>query len=390
MDTGFPRKDMRQGKKVERVPIHSIGRRSEQAAPVSATEAKTLFADLRTAPVLVLAVSGGPDSTALMVLAARWRAALKRGPRLVAVTVDHALRAGSAREARTVKALARRLGILHRTMRWSGEKPATRLQEAARAVRYRLLAAAARAAGAAHILTAHTRDDQAETVLLRMARGSGLTGLAAMARETLIGYSAAAGSRAAAPLVLVRPLIDLPKARLVATLDAAGVAYCEDPSNRDPRFTRARLRNLMNTLAEEGLDARRLAQLARRLKRAEMAIEAATDRAIGDLRVDLPSGALAFETRRLDELPDEIALRLLGRAVTQVGDEGPVELGKLESLKSALDSVQNNGDARFRRTLAGAVVTVKGQQLIVERAPPRGRNLLTKRRPGRASHAKTR
>ena len=237
---------------------------AEQAAPVSATEAKTLFADLRTAPVLVLAVSGGPDSTALMVLAARWRAALKRGPRLVAVTVDHALREGSAREARTVKALARRLGILHRTMRWSGEKPATGLQEAARAVRYRLLAASARAAGAAHILTAHTRDDQAETVLLRMARGSGLTGLAAMARETLIGYSAAAGSRAAAPLVLVRPLIDLPKARLVATLDAAGVAYCEDPSNSDPRFTRARLRELMPVLADEGLDARRLATMARR------------------------------------------------------------------------------------------------------------------------------
>ena len=178
---------MRQRKKVERIPIHSIGMGSEPAAPVSATEAKTLFADLGSARALVLAVSGGPDSTALMVLAARWRAALKQGPRLVAVTVDHALRAGSAREARTVKSLARRLGILHRTMRWSGAKPETGLQEAARAARYRLLASAARAAGAAHILTAHTRDDQAETVLLRMAHGSGLTGLAAMARTTPLG-----------------------------------------------------------------------------------------------------------------------------------------------------------------------------------------------------------
>src|SRR5215467_9417022 len=86
--------------------------------------------------------------------------------------------------------------------------------------------------------------------------------------------------------------------RLIATLHAAKIPYADDPSNRDPRFTRARLRNLMNTLAEEGLDARRLAQLARRLKRAEMAIEAATDRAMGELRVDLPLGAIAYETRR--------------------------------------------------------------------------------------------
>ena len=118
---------------------------AEQAAPVSAAEARALFAGLRSAPALLLAVSGGPDSTALMVLAARWRAALKQGPQLVAVTVDHGLRAGSAREARTAKQLASRLGIRHRTMRWTGDKPTTGLQEAARVARYRLLAVAARA-----------------------------------------------------------------------------------------------------------------------------------------------------------------------------------------------------------------------------------------------------
>src|SRR5205807_2476678 len=192
-------------------------------------------------------------------------------------TVDHGLRSDSAREARAVKQLARRLGIRHRTVRWIGRKPKTGLQEAARAVRYRLLAKAARAAGAGHILTAHTLDDQAETVLLRMARGSGLTGLAAMARETpLSGQPDARGAAprdGAGPLLLVRPLLDLPKARLIATLDAEGVAFCDDPSNRDPRFTRPRLRELMPVLAGEGLDAKRLAVLARRLRRAEAAIE---------------------------------------------------------------------------------------------------------------------
>jgi tRNA(Ile)-lysidine synthase len=123
---------------------------AERAAPVSAAEASALFAGLASAPALLLAVSGGPDSTARKVLAARWRAALKRGPQLLAVTIDHGLRAESAREARVVKQLAARLGIRHRTMRWTGDKPATGLQEAARAVRYRLLADAARAAGAGH------------------------------------------------------------------------------------------------------------------------------------------------------------------------------------------------------------------------------------------------
>src|SRR5205823_2554788 len=107
---------------------------AEAAAAVSIAEAEALFDDLRSVSVLLLAVSGGPDSTALMVLAARWRAALARGPKLIAVTVDHGLRPQSAREARAVKQLAGRLGVRHRTLRWTGDKPASGLQEAARTV----------------------------------------------------------------------------------------------------------------------------------------------------------------------------------------------------------------------------------------------------------------
>src|SRR5882724_321012 len=140
---------------------------------ISAQHAKTLFAGWRAAPALVLAVSGGPDSIALMWLAARWRRALKRGPRLIAVTVDHGLRREAAREARDVKRLAKALDLPHRTLRWRGGKPQTGVPAAARDARYRLLAEAARASGATHILTAHTRDDQAETLLMRMLRGSG-------------------------------------------------------------------------------------------------------------------------------------------------------------------------------------------------------------------------
>src|SRR4051812_35683715 len=150
--------------------------------PVSEAEAAALFADLSTAAALVVAVSGGPDSTALMWLAALWRNGLEEKPKLIAVTVDHGLRPGSAREALQVKRFAAKLGVDHRTLRWTGEKPATGLPEAARAARYRLLALAARKSAARYVLTAHTLDDQAETVLFRLARGSGISGLAAMAR----------------------------------------------------------------------------------------------------------------------------------------------------------------------------------------------------------------
>src|SRR6185369_1668521 len=116
--------------------------------PISAQQAKTLFAPWKAAPALVLAVSGGPDSLALMWLAARWRRALSRGPRLIAVTVDHGLRREAAREARDVKRLAHTLEVPHRTLRWTGAKPSTGLPAAARAARYRLLAKAAQARGA--------------------------------------------------------------------------------------------------------------------------------------------------------------------------------------------------------------------------------------------------
>src|SRR5882762_7365124 len=155
--------------------------RDDEHSPISVQDAKELFADFKAAPAIVLAVSGGPDSVALMWLMARWRRALTRGPRLIAVTVDHGLRAEAAREARDVKRLARTLDLPHCTVRWTGAKPKTGLPAAARAARYRLLAQAARASGATHILTAHTRDDQAETLLMRMVHGSGISGLAAMA-----------------------------------------------------------------------------------------------------------------------------------------------------------------------------------------------------------------
>ena len=326
-------------------------------------EANALFSGLENSRGLILAVSGGPDSTALLVLAARWAKRLKPAPKLVAVTVDHGLRAEAAREAAAVKRLARRLGVSHRTLHWRGRKPESGLQQAARVARYRLLAEAAASAGYAHILTAHTLDDQAETVLFRLARGSGLMGLAGMASASPLPIGTDRMG------FLLRPLLYIPKARLLATLRVADIAYSEDPSNRDPRFTRTRLRALMPDLAREGLSAHGLSRFAARMRRADATIEFAVAAARDALAPEPWSerGPVKFDTARFASLPAEVALRLLGRAVARTGSEGPVELAKLESLYAAMRQTAS----RLRRTLAGALVTFDSDWIVIERAPER-------------------
>jgi tRNA(Ile)-lysidine synthase len=335
-------------------------------SPITVQDAKSLFADWKTVPALVLAVSGGPDSIALMWLAARWRRALKAGPQLIAVTVDHGLRREAAREARDVKHLAKTLDLPHRTLRWTGAKPKTGLPAAARDARYRLLAKAARATGATHVLTAHTRDDQAETLLMRMARGSGIAGLAAMARQSQRDG-----------VMLVRPLLHIPKARLLATLKKAKIGFADDPTNRDANFTRPRLRAIMPQLAAEGFDARNLTRLASRLARANAALE---------LLVDGAERYLALGERDLGHLnakafaalSEEIRVRLLLRRIDRVGHEGPVELGKVEALLAALDRAgaaagPAKGRIRLKQTLAGALITLTADHLRIEPAPRRRR-----------------
>jgi tRNA(Ile)-lysidine synthase len=254
----------------------------------------------------------------------------------------------------------------------------------ARGARYRLLAQAARASGATHILTAHTRDDQAETLLMRLVRGSGIAGLAAMARVT-----------EREGVLLARPFLNVSKSQLVATLTRAKVGFADDPTNRDTHFTRPRIRAVMPVLAAEGGDARNLARLASRLARANAAVEVLVDGAERYLALrDRGTSASGIDARTFDAntfaaMPEEIRLRLLLRAIDRFGHEGPAELGKVEALLSALDQavaesaggrrprLQSRPQSRLapslKQTLAGALVSLTEGRISIAPAPPRRR-----------------
>lgn len=329
--------------------MSAVAHLSNEEQPVGAREAAELFADLAGETQLLVAVSGGPDSVALLALLAEWSREAGR-PRLLAATVDHGLRAGSADEALGVAALCGRLGVPHSILRWEGEKPTSRLQERARAARYDLLAGEAASFGGAMLVTAHTRDDQAETLLMRMARGSGPSGLAGMRRRMV-----------RQGMVLARPLLGLPKARLIATAQARGLPFVTDPSNGDPRFARARWRSLTPLLAAEGLDAERLSLLAERLARLDEAVAVRAD-AVSAALLSAEAGAplLRLNFDALRQEPEEIVLRVVAAAIAQLDTEaaGAVRLERLESCVSALAEAARAGRA-MTRTLAGTVLTLR-------------------------------
>jgi tRNA(Ile)-lysidine synthase len=340
-----------------------------ERTPIRADELPGLFAHLPEHPEvsLALAVSGGSDSMAMMVLFADWLGGDQR--RHTVLTVDHHLRAQSEAEARMVAERATALGFGHVVLDWQNSKPSSGLQAAAREARYRLMRDYLAAHGMTTLLVAHTRDDQAETLLMRLARGSGLDGLAAMApaREIDVREGGAA-------LRLVRPLLGLSKARLKATLKERGVDWIEDPSNAEPAFERTRWRALRSDLEALGLSSSMLSLSARRLQRARAALEAITDDhcvAPGFVRAD-PCGAFRIDRQRLRRVPEEIALRLLSRCIAAAGGlPEPPALARLEPVVARVWGGGRDDDADGSWTLARAQIRALGNAVAVEREPGR-------------------
>jgi tRNA(Ile)-lysidine synthase len=276
-----------------------------------------------------------------------------------------------------VAATASELGFRHATLTWEGPKPRAGIQAAARAARYRLMGTYMRDNGITLLLTAHTRDDQAETLLMRLARGSGLDGLSAMAPLTPLGdHGADAGEEGG--LWIGRPFLDVPKLTLRATLEARKLRWMEDPSNIAPEFERARLRAARGQLDTLGLTADMLALSAARLARARRAVEAMVDEVCdpetGAVSVDEACGAVLVDRAALREVAEEVALRILERAILAAGGGERPALSKLEAVvrglwepRGAGHGGQGSGQGQARWTLARALITAEPDIVRVER-----------------------
>ncbi len=340
-------------------------------APLGDCEVDGLFAPFADAGLIALAISGGADSLALMAAAARWRERRGGRPDLLVLTVDHRLRRGSGREAARVAAVARERGLAARVLVRKGPPPAADIEAAARRERYRLLLAAARSAAASHLLTAHHRDDLAETLLLRLQRGAGVFGLAAMRPAIDLGG-----------IVLARPLLDVPRARLAATAHEVGLVPVADPMNADPRFARSRVRALLPLLAREGLGAEALAATARRLAGAAEAIDAAAGELLA-AAVETNDFAVArLEPQRFQPAPAEVRQRALARLLMAVGgDDYPPRFDRLDGLARAIAA---HAAGRFKRTLGGVVVEWRDGRFALYREIGRQPPAAVLARPGKS------
>lgn len=249
-----------------------------------------------------VALSGGSDSTALLVLLHDW--AVARGITLAAATVDHGLRPEAAAEARLAAEVCAGLGVPHQILRWTGWQGQGNLQAAAREARFGLLADWGRAIGLGAIALGHTLDDQAETLLMRLVRGSGVDGLSGMAPRSRM-----------AGAIWLRPLLGLRRFDLRQILMARGLGWCDDPTNDDPGYDRVRIRKVMVAL---GLEPEGLAATAQRLQSARQVLEQTTEQAARGLAEVDPAGDIVLKTGELWALPAETSNRLLGHTLAWV------------------------------------------------------------------------
>ncbi len=322
------------------------------AEPLGVGEFAALMAaaGVEASASVAIAVSGGPDSMALALLAGTWAG---KNAEIHFLTFDHGLRAASAGEAEQAGAWLAARGYNHHILTWPEDlpKPQSDVQAAARKARYAALEDWCAAHGVGMLLLGHHLEDQAETLLMRLARGSGVDGLAAMA------VNAPPVTRADSPRLL-RPLLGTPKARLVATLEARGQGWIEDPSNRDRSYLRIQARELLRDMPLDGLTPERLAATARRMARVRAVLDRETAKLL-DAAVTLDEAGYA----RLDTGPllaadahEEIVLRVLSRLIASLGGRAyPPRLEGVERLLADLRSGEFSG-----ATLAGCLFAPLG------------------------------
>ena len=331
------------------------------SATIDTEHLTRLFERFATYDDVFLAVSGGPDSVALMHLAAAWRDHCRPPCRLHVLTVDHGLRPEAAGEAQAVAVAAHALGLPADVLTWAGPRPQSKVQESAREIRYRLLLARAEPTGTrAALVTAHHREDLAETVLMRLARGAGIDGLSAMRPMTCRGG-----------VDILRPLLALTKATLAKVVADAGATSVEDPSNRNLDFERVRLRAAHAARVELNLTDEALALTAERAARARVALEGLTDQRLQPCRhspILLNCGVFEWPWQP-GTIPDDTAVRILMRVLPAVG--GAVDRVRLLRVERLWQGMQRKG---FTGATLGNCVLTPGQTApwFIYREPARG------------------
>jgi len=296
---------------------------------------------------LGVAVSGGSDSLALLHLLHDW--SRDGGPALRAVTVDHGLRADAAAEAEAVVRCCAALGVTHEILRWNGWDGQGNLQDKARRVRYALMSDWAVANGIELVALGHTADDQAETFLMRLAREAGLDGLSAMSERWRVGQT-----------FFCRPALSVTRKDLREYLRSRGVDWIEDPSNRDDTFDRVRARKALAVLADLGISARGLSNVAHHLADVRRTLYSIVHAAAKDC-VGVQSGDILIAHEKLLDLQGEVARRLLQAALNWVSGAGYAPRGSaMEHLQAA---VRDGRDM----TLHGCRVLFGGDEVRITR-----------------------
>ena len=318
---------------------------------ISSEFSSELFSTLENIPALALAVSGGADSLALLYLYNNWRNEHASTQRCMVLTVDHQLREKSAEEAKGVAEICKKIGISHKILVWDEEKPTSNIQAKAREKRYALMESEMTKAGIEYLLLAHHKNDQAETFLNRLARGSSVYGLASMVKNSDYGR-----------IKLIRPLLDISKEQLIATLKAVGWTWYEDPSNFDQKYLRSRIRKLIPDLEDVGITVEGLTETAKRMQRVVNALNFATENLLKSAVEQHPAGPLRINIKLIRDAPQEIVLRLLSKLICAIG--GNKYVPRFEKLEKVYLAITSEDGQNFK------AITIGGVQFYVDEQDP--------------------
>ncbi len=294
---------------------------------------------------LAIGVSGGGDSLALCFLLKKW--CFEHKKELFAVTIDHQLRPESRSEALFVQDLLKTQNIKHVILSWDGEKPQTGIEEKAREARYNLLLSFCRKEKIPYLCLAHHEQDQAETFLSRLARGSGVDGLGGIHPKSIRDG-----------IYLVRPLLHISKKELIQYLHNQNISWIEDPMNQDIKYERVRWRHLLPILEKEGLFSQKISLSADRQRRAQEALDLWRDSFFKEHVIVDNRGFIYFSTKAFQKLPDEIKIRVLKKGIEWIGGKNTTPVS-LESLEMIIY------EGKKRRTIGGCHIIQTSKNIFI-------------------------